>query len=125
MRPRSNSAIKRSAGINKRRTVSAIATTTDDRATPFDHAGIVTEYRRKENIVSRTGGQNDWSKPAAMAIPQGGFFKDKVEQGRYGPIFPKTPACYGFTIIAKVKSGLVEKVRAYGKTIEETIARLP
>ena len=41
--------------------------------------------------------QNDWTKPAAMAIPKGGFFEDKVEQGRYGPIFPKTPACYGFT----------------------------
>jgi len=41
--------------------------------------------------------QNDWTKPAAMAIPEGGFFKDRVEQGRYGPIFPKTPACYGFT----------------------------
>ena len=27
----------------------------------------------------------DWSKPAAMAIPKGGYFKDKVEQGRYGP----------------------------------------
>ena len=39
----------------------------------------------------------DWSKPAAMAIPKGGYFPDKVEQGRYGPIFPKTPACYGFS----------------------------
>src|SRR5437868_13711979 len=46
--------------------------------------------------------QTDWTKPAAMAIPKGGFFKDKVEQGRYGPIFPKSPACYGFTLIAKV-----------------------
>ena len=27
-----------------------------------------------------------------MAIPKGEFFKDKVEQGRYGPIFPKSPA---------------------------------
>ena len=34
--------------------------------------------------------QGDWTKPAAMAIPKGGVFKDKVEQGRYGPIFPKT-----------------------------------
>ena len=33
--------------------------------------------------------QGDWTKPAAMAIPKGGFFKEKVEQGRYGPIFPK------------------------------------
>ena len=40
--------------------------------------------------------ERDWTKPAAMAIPEGGYFKDNVEQGRYGPIFPKTPACYGF-----------------------------
>ena len=77
------------------------------------------------SMTTSGGNQQDWTKPAAMAIPEGGIFKDKVEQGRYGPIFPKTPACYGFTIIAKVKPGLKEKVRAYGKTIEETIASLP
>ena len=53
--------------------------------------------------MSDTPKQNDWSKPAAMAIPKGGFFK--LEQGRYGPIFPKTPACYGFSILAKIKPG--------------------
>ena len=42
--------------------------------------------------------EQDWTKPQAMAIPKGGFFKDKVEQGRYGPIFPQTPACYGFSV---------------------------
>jgi len=47
--------------------------------------------------------QHDWTKPAAKAIPEGGFFE--AEQGRYGPVFPKTPACYGFTIIAKIKPG--------------------
>ncbi len=26
--------------------------------------------------------KGDGTKPAAMAIPKGGFFKDKVEQGR-------------------------------------------
>jgi hypothetical protein len=67
----------------------------------------------------------DWAKPAAMAIPKGGFFEDKKEQGRYGPIFPKTPACYGFTIIAKIKAGSEETIRAYGKKIEETISGLP
>jgi hypothetical protein len=46
--------------------------------------------------------QGDWTKPAARAIPKGGFSKDEVEQGRYDPIFPKTPACYGFSIIAKI-----------------------
>src|SRR5579883_1675729 len=58
----------------------------------------------------------DWTKPAAMAIPKEGYFK--LEQGRYGPIFPRTPANYGFTIIAKIKPGREEAIRSYGKTIE-------
>ena len=29
----------------------------------------------------------DWTKPAAMAIPKEGYFT--LEQGRYGPTFPK------------------------------------
>ena len=41
--------------------------------------------------------------------PQGRIFQDKVEQGRYGPIFPKTPACYGFSIVAKIIPGREEK----------------
>lgn len=45
----------------------------------------------------------EWSKPAAMAIPADGYFE--LERGRYGPVFPRTPACYGFSIIAKVKPG--------------------
>ena len=49
----------------------------------------------------------------------------ELERGRYGPIFPRTPACYGFSIIAKVKEGREESVRAYGKTIQETIASSP
>ena len=65
----------------------------------------------------------DWTKPAAMAIPKEGFFQ--LEQGRYGPIYPKTPACYGFTIIAKIKPGREATIREYGKTIETTIAGLP
>jgi hypothetical protein len=58
-----------------------------------------------------------------MAIPKEGFFQQ--EQGRYGPIYPKTPACYGFTIIAKIKPGREAVIREYGKTIENTIAGLP
>ncbi|MGC2283044.1 MAG: hypothetical protein WA603_23740, partial [Candidatus Acidiferrales bacterium] len=54
----------------------------------------------KQGTASR---QNDWTKPSAMAIPKEGFFKK--EDGRYGPIFPKTPACYGFTLIAKIIPG--------------------
>ena len=47
--------------------------------------------------------EQDWSKPAAMAIPKRGYF-ERVE-GNYGPVFPKTPSNYGFTIIAKLKPG--------------------
>ncbi|HEX4664300.1 MAG TPA: hypothetical protein VH196_07885 [Terriglobales bacterium] len=65
----------------------------------------------------------DWTKPAAMAIPKEGYFK--LQNGRYGPIYPRSPACYGFTIIAKTKPGRAEVIREYGKTIEKTIAGLP
>jgi len=64
-----------------------------------------------------------WAKPAAMAIPKEGYFK--YEQGRYGPILPKTPANYGFTIIAKIKPGAEENLRAYGKTLENLVATNP
>jgi hypothetical protein len=66
---------------------------------------------------------HDWSKPAAVAIPKEGYFE--LERGRYGPVYPRTPACYGFSIIAKVKEGREEAVRAYGKQIEEAIAGSP
>ncbi len=66
---------------------------------------------------------SQWSTPAAMAIPKEGYFE--IERGRYGPTYPRTPACYGFSIIAKVKEGREEAVRAYGKQIEETIAASP
>ncbi|MGO9032225.1 hypothetical protein [Mycobacterium sp.] len=66
---------------------------------------------------------HDWSKPAAMAIPKEGYFE--LEQGRYGPVFPRTPACYGFSFIAKVKEGREEAVRAHGKKIEEAVAGSP
>jgi hypothetical protein len=65
----------------------------------------------------------DWTKPAAMAIPKEGYFK--LEQGRFGALYPRTPACHGFTIIAKVKPGREETVREYGAKIEKTIADLP
>jgi hypothetical protein len=65
----------------------------------------------------------DWSKPKAMAIPKDGYFT--LENGRYGPIFPRTPACYGFTIIAKIKAGREDIIRAYGNSIENTIDGLP
>ena len=73
--------------------------------------------------MSDTPKQNDWSKPAAMAIPKEGFFK--LEQGRYGPVYPKTPACHGFTIIAKIIPGREEVIREYGRNIEKAVAGNP
>jgi hypothetical protein len=73
--------------------------------------------------MSNKSEKKDWTKPAAMAIPKGGFFEK--EEGRYGQVYPKSPACYGFTIIAKIKPGREEVIRQHGKTIEETIAGLP
>lgn len=67
----------------------------------------------------------EWAAPAAMALPEGGYFEDSVEPGRYGPIYPKTPACYGFTIIARLIPGREAIVREYGRTLERTIAEAP
>jgi hypothetical protein len=75
--------------------------------------------------MSDTSRQGDWTKPAAMAIPKGGFFEDEVEQGRYGPIFPKTPACYGFSIIAKIIPGREPVFYEYAKNIEKAVAGQP
>jgi hypothetical protein len=65
----------------------------------------------------------DWTRPAAMSIPKEGYFK--LEQGRYGPVFPRTPANYGFTVIAKVKPGREQAIRDYGKTIEDAVKGNP
>jgi len=62
---------------------------------------------------------DDWRKPAAMAIPKEGYFE--LQQGRFGPVYPKTPACYGFSVVAKVKPGREKAIRDYGKTIEKAV----
>jgi len=67
--------------------------------------------------------QKHWTNPQAMAIPKEGYFE--LHHGRYGPVYPETPACYGFTIIAKIKPGREEVIRGYGKTIEEAIKNSP
>src|SRR5271170_7008902 len=58
-----------------------------------------------------------------MALPKEGYFEHR--QGKYGPVYPKTPACYGFTIIAKIKPGREEVIRGYGNTIEAAIRDFP
>jgi len=66
---------------------------------------------------------NDSGKPKALAIPKEGYFA--LQQGRYGPTYPRTPACHGFTIIAKIKPGTEDEIRAYGTRIEKTIEANP
>lgn len=75
--------------------------------------------------MSNASDQNNWAKPAAMAIPKGGYLPGKVEQGRYGPVYPRTPACYGFSIVAKVIPGREEVLYEYARTLEKTIAAQP
>jgi hypothetical protein len=69
--------------------------------------------------------KHSWSKPAAKAFPKGGYDKDTVEQGRYGPIYPRSPTCYGFDIIAKIIPGREDKFYEHGRKIEKTIAEQP
>jgi hypothetical protein len=64
-----------------------------------------------------------WENPQALAIPEGGYF-ERVE-GNYGPVFPRTPSNYGFTIIAKLKPGREAAMRAYADTIENAMKASP
>jgi hypothetical protein len=61
-------------------------------------------------------------KPEVVALPQ---HDPAWESGKYGPIWPKTPACYGFTIIAKVKPGRADIIRAYGNRLVEALKGEP
>ena len=67
--------------------------------------------------------ERDWTRPRAMAIPKEGYFQR--EEGNYGPVFPRTPACHGFTIIAKLKPGREEAMRSYANTIEKALQADP
>jgi hypothetical protein len=64
-----------------------------------------------------------WENPQAMAIPKEGYF-ERVE-GNYGPVFPRTPANYGFTVIAKLKPGREAAMRTYADTIEKAMKADP
>jgi hypothetical protein len=61
-------------------------------------------------------------KPKAMAMP-----KDPatLPQGKYGPIFPKSPACHGFTIVAKIIPGREEAIYQYAQNIEKAVDAQP
>jgi hypothetical protein len=45
--------------------------------------------------------------------------------GKIWSRFPRTPACYGFTIIAKVRAGREDAVREYANTIEKEYGEYP
>jgi hypothetical protein len=76
-----------------------------------------------KKVTGMSEQDGDWAKPRAVAIPKEGF--SKLQQGKYGPIYPRTPANYGFSIIGKVKPGREQAVRDYGNTIESAIAANP
>ena len=78
--------------------------------------------KTRNNKEGKADMQPDWTKKAAKAIPKEGFLEGT---GRCRPIFPRAPACYGFTIIAKIRPGAEQTIRSYQKGIEETIAGLP
>ena len=64
----------------------------DARAADTGHAVGMTKLAEVNTDISAQlmsrAKAGDWTKPAAMAIPKEGYFK--LEQGRYGPLFPKT-----------------------------------
>ena len=65
----------------------------------------------------------DWEiKPQAMAMPKD---TSTLKQGKYGPIYPKSPACHGFTIIAKIIPGREDVFYQYAQNIEAAVADLP
>ena len=70
-----------------------------------------------------TANHKDPLRPQAKAIPKEGYFE--LEQGKYGPVYPRTPACHGFTIIAKIKPGREEIFRQYAKRVEAALENDP
>src|SRR6476659_10068609 len=90
---------------------------------PAEHIQMAQVTTTGQGGQPATASNLDWTRPAAMAIPKEGYFK--LEQGRYGPVFPRTPANYGFTVIVKVKPGRENAIREYDKTIEEEVKGSP
>ena len=65
---------------------------------------------------------HEWETPSATLIPKE---TDHLEKGKYGPVYPRSPACYGFTIIAKVKPGRADVVRGYGAGLAKALQEDP
>lgn len=60
--------------------------------------------------------------PQAMAIPRE---TDHLPKGKYGAILPKTPACYGFSILAKIIPGREAVFHEHARKIEGAVAKQP
>ncbi len=60
--------------------------------------------------------------PRAMVIPKD---TDYLPRGKYGPIFPRSPACHGFTIIADVKPGTAETIRSCADKLVKALEHDP
>jgi hypothetical protein len=60
--------------------------------------------------------------PAATVIPK---HDPAWEVGKHGPIWPRSPACYGFTIVAKVKPGSADTIRGYADNIAVALGADP
>ena len=61
-------------------------------------------------------------KPQAMAMPRD---TSALPQGKYGPIYPKTPACHGFSILAKINPGSENTFYEYAQNIEKAVEAYP
>ena len=80
-------------------------------------------FPTQESAGEKKAADNDWSTPKALAIPKEGYFTK--EAGRFGPVYPRTPACYGFSVVAKVIPGREQAIRDYGKSIEDAVKADP
>ena len=54
----------------------------------FVQTETMPRLRQRELIMSEVS-KEDWTKPAAMAIPKGGFFEGKTEQGSTARFFQR------------------------------------
>ena len=61
-------------------------------------------------------------KPAAKAIPPE---TDHLPKGKYGPIYPKSPSCYGFSILAKIIPGRESAFHEHAQKIEKAVEGQP
>ena len=63
-------------------------------------------------------------KPQALMGCTEGHLRS-TSQGKYGPIYPRTPACYGFSLVAKIKPGREDAFYEHGKRMEAAVTKTP